>query len=649
MTKRIILFLSLLPSIILYAQQTGISELEKEAASKYIQAASDVYKSDTTIDAQYYKLDLNIDDANKLISGSAVIKFKNLTPSKSDFFLDLNGGMTVDSITAGGEQLSFTQGGGKVFIIPHKELKQDEEYSVKIFYRGSPASTGFGSFVFSERNDFPAIWTLSEPYGAADWFPCKNAADKADSSEVWATVSLDLTAVSNGLLTAEIDNGNGTKTFKWKESYPIAHYLISLAIGNYEAYHLTFNYAGNVSMPVQNYVYRTELTPTVKQQLDKTLTALSVFSDLYGEYPFIKEKYGHAHFGWGGGMEHQTISSMVNFNEGIMIHELAHQWFGDKITCADWHEIWLNEGFATYSEGLYYERVYGKESYDMYETAEMTKAKRAVGTIYVQDISTEDEIFDGDRSYAKGGVVLHMLRGVVGDDTFFKIIKNYATDETHAYKTVTTADFQAAAEREYGQPLDYFFSEWIYGENYPVYSVNWNPVQSDGIYNTTITISQRANSNPSFFTMPLELRISFASGDTLVKVFNNQQTQTFTVQTKEAPVSLQLDPNNWILKDMAVIGVEDGSPVPASFRLDQNFPNPFNPYTKITFSIPQQGRVKITVYDSLGKEISVAKDEDFTAGEHSVYFNAKNLASGVYLYKLEWNDKSASKKMLVIK
>lgn len=650
MTKRIIFLLSLLPFLSAAAQQTDIPVIEKEAALKLMEASSSVYKSDTTIDAGYYKLDLKINEASQTISGSASLKFRNLAPSKSAFFLDLNNIMTVDSVTGGGAKLSFTRGDNKIFFTADKELSQGEEYIVTVYYRGAPSSSGFGSFIFSEESGFPAIWSLSEPYGASDWFPCKNAlSDKADSSEVWVTCNSALTAVSNGVLLSETDNGNGTKTFKWKGTYPIAHYLISVAISRYELYHLSFKYSQTESMPVQNFVYQGQLTDDVKLQLDRTLTALSVFSDLYGEYPFIKEKYGHAHFGWGGGMEHQTVSSMVSFGEAIMVHELAHQWFGDKITCADWHNIWLNEGFATYSEGLYYEQIYGRDSYDMFAASEMVKAKRAEGSLYVQDISSVGEIFNGDRSYAKGGVVLHMLRGVTGDEAFFNIMKKYALDENYAYRSAFTEDFQAVAESVHGESLDYFFNEWVYGENHPAYTVNWNTAQAGDFYNTNITISQKVNSNPAYFTMPIELLLSFASGDTMVKVFNDMQEQTFTIQTKSMPIAVQFDPNNLILKEPVIIGNEDEEQVPVSFRLEQNYPNPFNPVTKITFSIPEQGRVKVTVYDSLGKEISMVKDEVFSAGEHSFFYNGSKLASGVYVYKLEWKEKTASKKMMVIK
>ena len=260
--------------------------------------------------------------------------------------------------------------------------------------------------------------------------------------------------------------------------YPIAQYLISIAVTNYEKYVNYFHYSNNGvpdSMPITHYLYPGKLS-SIKAQLDETPNMIKVFSERYGLYPFIKEKYGHAEFGWGGSMEHQTCTSMgVNtFKQYIISHELSHQWFGDKVTCKTWRDIWLNEGFANYSEAVYFEAIGGKTSYDNEITFEMKSAKKAVGSVYVQDISSAGNIFNYNRTYAKGECVLHMLRGVVGDSTFFHILRAYDSDPQLAYNSATTEDFKRVAENVSGMDLNYFFSEWIYGENYPKYTYNWS-------------------------------------------------------------------------------------------------------------------------------------------------------------------------------
>jgi len=333
------------------------------------------YPGDENIDITYYKLDIALDYSSRNISGDITISAKSLISGMSSFSLDLQNVLTVNSIKIGETNLSFTHDNHLINITLDKTYNLDEEFSVVVNYSGTPGSSGFGSFEFSSHNGVPAIWTLSEPYGASDWWPCKDTpADKADSADIWITVDKALTPVSNGTLEEIIDNG-ATHTYKWHSKYPIAQYLISLAITNYELYENEFNYNDD-SMTLYHYIYPENLNSNTIIQLDRTVDMLEIFSDQFGIYPFMDEKYGHAQFGWGGGMEHQTISSMGSFGEGLVAHELGHQWFGDKITCKDWHHIWLNEGFATYSEAVFYEFAYGKSYYDSQMAGEMNYAKK---------------------------------------------------------------------------------------------------------------------------------------------------------------------------------------------------------------------------------------------------------------------------------
>ncbi len=619
------------------------------------------YPGDSNIDVTYYKLNLNINHIVKQINGVVTVKAKSVTPSLTDFFLDLQDVFTVDSVKANVEQLSFTHSSDKLNITLPKSYSVGEEFSVDIFYRGRPGSSGFGSFEFSSHDGTPVIWTLSEPYGASDWWPCKDTpADKVDSSDVWITADELFYSVSNGSLEGIIKNGDGTRTFKWKNHHPIAHYLISLAMTNYDIYKNYFVYAPGDTMEVIHYMYPEHLNSN-KSNLDKTPEMLAIFSELFGLYPYINEKYGHAEFGWGGGMEHQTVSSMGAFSSSIVSHELAHQWFGDKITCKDWHHIWLNEGFATYCESLYKEAKYGYSSYKSSIASEMSYAKNAFGSIYVQNINSVGEIFDGSRSYAKGAVVLHMLRGVLGDSTFFNVMYSYSNDPQLAYGVATTEDFQRVAEEVSGEDLEYFFKEWIYGEDFPVYNIDWGYTRIDNeLYRFRITINQSNHKNPAFFTMPVQVQVTTTAGDTLLTFFNNQQSQTFYSDVTGQPQSIKFDPENWILKTVQSIttGVKTSDNLPTQFALEQNYPNPFNPSTTIKYSIPYLQNqnaisVKLTVFDVLGREIATLVDKKQSPGNYSVIFNAESgiggLNSGVYYYQLKAGDFMGTKKMILIK
>jgi aminopeptidase N len=321
------------------------------------------------------------------------------------------------------------------------------------------------------------------------------------------------------------------------------------------------------------------------------------------------------------------------------------------ITCKDWHHIWLNEGFATYSEGVYLEAKNGQNAYNQFINSEMNSAKNANGTIWVQNINSVGEIFNGSRSYAKGAVVLHMLRGVVGDSsTFFDIMRTYSSDPDLKYGVATTEDFQAIAESVYGQSLDYFFQEWIYGEKYPRYTAGWSKTHLSGNeYRVNLTISQVVNSNPSFFTMPVQIKINTSLGDTITTVFNNQQNQDFEIIVSGEPTSLVFDPNNFILKTVTIVANVDDFIHPYEYALEQNYPNPFNPSTKIKYQIADAGFVNLQVYDVLGNEVATLISKEMQAGSYEVEFDASNLPSGIYYYTLSAGSYMQTKKMVLLR
>ncbi len=654
--SKLFLLISVLFVASTYNGQENTCSFAKSANMKKVfQYNKTAYPGDNSFDATYYKLNLIIDYDSEFLNGEVTINGLSKSENLSSIFLDLQNSFNVDSVKYMNNSLEYSHQSAKLYINFPLPLGTDEEFSLVVFYQGKPGSSGFGSFEFSNTTGgHPAIWTLSEPYGASDWWPCKDSpADKVDSSDVIVTADNDFVTVSNGKLIETIDNGNGTKTYNWKNSYPIAHYLISLAMANYNTFEEYWNYNGTDSMQVIHYNYPENLTTTRINQLKKTIPMLNEFSEMFGLYPFINEKYGHAEFGWSGGMEHQTISSMGSFGEDIVSHELAHQWFGDKITCANWQNIWLNEGFATYSEALWLEKAYGKTRYNSKIIDEMgspTKwwtAKAANGSIYVKDISSVNSIFNSARSYAKGAIVLHMLRGVLGDEDFFKVIYEYSNHPEFAFKAAVTEDFQAVAEEVSGEDLDYFFDEWIYGENYPKY--NYSYIIDPSTSNLIVNILQFTNTNPTYFTMPIQLRLYNTEIDTIVTVFSNQRSQIFEFPGINSITNVIFDPNNWIMKDVDYVANIDEIINPNEFNLYQNYPNPFNPNTNIKYSIPTKENVSLKIYDILGNEISILVDEQKIAGTYEVDFDASNLPTGIYFYVLKAGNYIQSNKMLFLK
>jgi len=421
---------------------------------------------------------------------------------------------------------------------------------------------------------------------------------------------------------------------------------------NYSLHLDYFDFGGSSPMPVTHYVYPENLDQNISN-LDNTVNMLQIFTQKFGPYPFLREKYGHAQFGWGGGMEHQTITSLVSFSEMLVVHELAHQWYGDKVTCKDWQNIWLNEGFASYAECIYREAKYGPVEYKSYVSSFIPLAKSAVGTIYVQDISGISQIFDTAREYKKGAIVLHMLRGVVGDSAFFQIMRQYANEPGLAYNVATTEDFQRIAERVSGMNLNYFFQEWIYGQSYPKYTFGWGATKLSGeSYSLHIHLVQSPNTNPSFFTMPIQVKYVTQLETKTDTMFNNLQDQSWDIIVNGQPTSVTFDPDNWILKDtVRTTSIKEVSEIPSTFSLAQNYPNPFNPSTLIGYQLPEASHVSLKIYDELGREVATLVDEFQQAGIHNSTFNIQNwsLPSGVYFYTLKVGDFIETKKMILIK
>lgn len=624
---------------------------ERKLASEKIN-----YPGDSHYDVKYYKLDIKINHVLQRIAGSVRIDAVSDTNNLNSIFVDLATSLNVDSIKMNNLLLPFNRSGTNVFINLNSVFNRGQKFSIIIYYSGTPSSSGFGSFTFGTRpNGQPSIYTLSQPYGSKDWWPCKDTpGDKADSADIWFTVANPLKAISNGKLISAQNNGDGTTTFKWKVTYPIAQYLISLAASDFYQYDNYYRYSPIDSMPINHFIYPETFNQTFRNLLDLTPEMMQIFAQRFGEYPFIREKYGHAEFGISGGMEHQTCSSMGFWSDWIIAHELAHQWYGDAITCKDWHHIWLNEGFATYSEGLWVEAKQGQQGYRNFITSKMNIAKTAVGSVYVTDISTVSSIFNYARSYAKGAIILHMLRGIVGDSVFFNILRTYTYHPSVAYGVATTENFKQIAETVAGLDLNYFFNQWIYGENYPKYIVGWSTNQiHDTLTYLNVTIQQQLNSNPTFFTMPIQMLVKRANlPDTIVVLFNNQQMQLYNVAIRGAITSIFFDPNNLILKDVSLAYSNNDNYLNYDFKLEQNYPNPFNPSTKIIWTSPISGKQSLKIYDLLGNEIITLVDEYRAAGQYEIDFivdQVKGFSSGIYFYQLQVENKVLTKKMILIR
>ncbi len=551
----------------LYGDREKISKQEMLRYQKIFQKDPFNEMLTSSMDVKYYLLDLTITTSPNYLRGRVLLTARSLQDGKTSITLDLMNALTIDSVKVGGTITSFIQSISSFNVTLDKIYNNGDMMEVEIFYQGVPGSSGFGSFEFSSHSGTPWVWSLSEPYGAKDWWPCNDhPMDKADSTDIFVTCNSEFKVGSNGKLLSVIDNGNGTSTHHWKTVYPISTYLISIAFTNYSEFSNWFKYSSTDSMQVLNYVLPEHLS-SAQSGLPRAVDGLQIFSQLFGLYPFVDEKYGHAEFGWGGGMEHQTMTYVGGFGEYLVIHELSHQWFGDMITCRTWPDLWLNEGFASYCEALYGEKRYGMSSYWSVVNADMNSAKSAIGTLYLQDTTSVGNMFAGSRVYSKGSSVLHMLRHVIGDSAFFQSMYNYANDPNLKFGTASTQDFQSVCEATSGVDLDFFFNEWVFGEKYPRYTYGWTFEPSFGGYKVTLGINQTTlTTNPPFFTMPIDIQVFSDSWDTTIVVFNNQQNQTFEFEVSHHPTSLQFDPGNWILKTKDSMKTFTLSPTSCDFK-----------------------------------------------------------------------------------
>lgn len=545
--KYFISFLVFIFSQSIYAQQLfdicKIAEMERNSST--LQLRNDDMPTSNNFNIVYEKMEFEVDPSVKFIRGKISFTFISNAENTSTFDLNLSQSLVIDSVVKGSSILSFSWQGQDYFQIQLSEsLDKNEIDSLTIYYHGVPNTTGFDSYSFYQHQGVPIMNTLSEPYGASDWMPCKNSlVDKIDSIDIFITTPKQYKAASNGVLQSEIINGN-FKTAHWKHRYPIATYLVAMAITNYVEINTDFVLQGK-PLRVQNYVYP-EDSATAVQMLPLVNDYISFFSEKFGLYPFHHEKYGHAQFGWGGGMEHQTMSFIIAYDENLMAHELAHQWFGDKVTCGSFGDIWLNEGFATYCSGLCCEAgVRTNCTFDEWKNGFQELALGAVqGSTYCTDTANLGCVFNLERVYCKGAYILHMLRWKLGDEQFFTALKNYLNDERIAFNFSKTRQLQSHFEQICQCELDTFFDKWIYKEGYPLYNLKYNV---KGNMFRGMLYQSTTHTSVSFYEMPVE--ITFYGNGTQKSIVVNHiySGQEFTTCLPFELDSVKVDAHKWIL------------------------------------------------------------------------------------------------------
>ncbi len=620
----------------IYAQKNEEAErksmINKELLKYSKMVDYNVNPNTLNYDLRYQRLELDLDPAQQFVSGTVTSHF---VPNQniSSIYFDLSDALTVSEVKYHGAILPFTQLATKELkidfpaVIPSSSLD-----SLSIKYSGAPDTGGSAgdAFTVSTQNGTPVLYTLSEPYGAQEWFPTKQSLnDKIEKVDLKINTPSQYNVASNGKLYSEtLLPGNRKLTF-WQTNYPIPAYLIALGITNYTKLNDTM---GSPAFPFVNYLYpSTTSNSTVMSNIEWTKTVMNTFEQYFGPYPYRNEKYGHMQFGWGGGMEHATMSSMGSWGRGIIAHELAHQWFGDKVTCGAWNDIWLNEGFATFGEHLANEKLLMTNSQFMsYLSSEMNYiTSSSGGSVYVSDtnLGNTGAIFSGRLSYSKGGYVVRMIKWILGDDVFYSALKDYHSRPELAYGYAKTADLKNSLLMSTGKDFTEFFNDWIYGQGHPTYQIRWNQT-SDQMLRFKVG-QTTSHSSVNFFEMPLPIKVNGTGGQVAYLVLNHTtKNQNFAEQIDFPVSSVQFNYENQILqrnstvtKDTTILAVNDSGKDPVKV-----YPNP------VKNSLSVSGITKDQQYEIYSMDGKMIKTGTYSSGKT---IDVNILTKGVYLLKIE--------------
>lgn len=495
---------------------------------------------ETLIDVIHYDINIELIPADKLIKGEVEIMLE-VTDDIDEVELNFYDNFDIYEVLVNGEPGDYEYADNK--LIMARDLFTKNRNTLQISYSGTPKSEGLGSFTFGSYKDKSFIYTLNEPVFAATWLPCNDNLNDKATLDISITNDSSMVSVSNGRLV-DIRTEGSKKTYSYSTDYLISTYLIAIYSADYRKFSDTYTSLDkNRTMPVNYYVTADKLAEAEKDFLIHP-GAISILAELFGEYPFMNDGYGVAQFLWKyGAMEHQTITGIGSdfisghrFHTGMLVHEIAHHWWGNAVTPKSWKDIWLNEGFATYSEALYWEKKTGKRSlrstmrgyFDSFEQS----------TLYNPGINIFSRLV-----YEKGAWVLHMLRREVGDDVFFDILRNYF--ESYKYKNADTENFVDVCETVSGRELDYFFEQWVY-EGTGILEINYKyKVKDDN--NMYLSLSQVQN-DKTVYNYLLDLEINYRNGTSeIIESRISTTDTTLVIPLADSLRNVILDPNDWLL------------------------------------------------------------------------------------------------------
>ncbi|MGQ9465385.1 MAG: M1 family aminopeptidase [bacterium] len=593
-----------------------------------------------SFDVLKYELDVRVPMTSRSLSGRNLIKCKSNTNGLNVATLH-SYTLIIDSVRVDGNNATYTTANETLHINLPQIYNNGDSFNILVHYHGSWSVTSYQTGLcfwpknYNSNTLHALAYTLGEPWDARRWMPCFDEPfDKADQGCIIKVTAPDTFIVcANGNLISVVNNPNNTKTWTYEETEPIATYLMHFGVSRFAQWSQWYYDPDGDSIEIKHFIWpQDSIQSTIAFQ--HLTDAMYLFDSLYGDYPF--QRYGQDAvypFAWGG-MEHQTQTTIhrawiLNNSENGMAHELSHQWWGDMVTCVDFRDIWLNEGFATYSDANYNWYRFGYSNF-------ITTMKNRANDYFTADVQNRhpiydpplSQLFDWGHTYCKASWVVHMLR-YLNQDLFFYGLRAYR--DSFEYGCANTEDLKNIFNQVYGTDLTWFFDEWVYGQGYPIYNIYWDCVPSGSNYLVSLNIYQVQTNAPPVFHMPVQILLHMTSNDTLINISITGSPTHAEFLVSQDVDSIVFDPNTWILcKSYIYTGIKENT----SSTIYYDIILPSNPiqYFKFGYTTNQRANVKFSIYDVTGRMVITIDEGVKTPGSYQIHLN--NIAAGVYFIKM---------------
>jgi len=510
--------------------------------NKFRSVKVNITEKQKLLDILHYNLSFDLFPEEKKFNASATIKVRKRLNEIDTIQFNFYDNYTINSVEINGMPAEFVFMEKLISIINNYSVA--DTFEVRIEYSGRPERAGFAGFSFSKIDGTSLVYTLSEPTYASSWFPCNDFPTDKALLDIWITNDSSQVSVSNGTLIG-VEKNDSRSTYHWKTLYPISTYLIAIYSSDYVHFKDDYISIDELDTMTIDYYVLADNLENAKTDFAEHPKIIKFFADTFGEYPFVKEKYGVAEFLWQfGAMEHQTITGVAsnilggnNFFEDIYVHEVAHHWWGDAVGPKTWKDIWLNEGFSTYSEALFDEHFYGVRALQS-KMINLSQGKLR------GSLENPGVFIFSQTVYNKGAWVLHMLRWELGDELFFEILRIYY--EEYKYSNASTNDFRRVCEKVSNNDLTKFFDQWIYGVGRIELSYEWGTEKFGDSYFTFLKINQEQEEYKEYH-FSLEIALEYENNTEYQKFYINNKTMQFRIESNQLPEDIILDPNNWLL------------------------------------------------------------------------------------------------------